>query len=128
GGSQAAPQEGPPRAGPADAEGPVGGARGGPRHLGGPSADDRAHRAQTRRRLEDLRYFVNSELGISATVWGFPAFEQIEKGAAKYAAPDWALVGAALAEHVFGAAFVEVARAANVQARETALLVAGSDG
>jgi hypothetical protein len=93
-----------------------------------PSADDRAHRAQTRRRLEDLRYFVNSELGINAKVWGFPAFEQIEKGVAKYAAPDWALVGAALAEHVFGAAFVELARVPDVQPRETALLVAGSDG
>ena len=49
-------------------------------------------------------------------------------GVAKYAAPDWALVGAALAEHVFGAAFVELARVPDVQPRETALLVAGSDG
>jgi len=93
-----------------------------------PGADDRTHRAQTRKRLDDLRYFVNSELGISAKVWGFPTFEQIEKGLARYEHPDWARVEAALGEHVFGAAFVELVRAPDVQSKDAALLVAGSDG
>jgi hypothetical protein len=93
-----------------------------------PGADDRTHRAQTRKRLEDLRYFVNSELGITAKVWSFPTFEQIEKGLARYEHPDWGMVNTALAEHVFGATFLELVQAPDAKSKEAALLVAGSDG
>src|SRR5436309_2946652 len=72
-----------------------------------PVANDRAHRAQTRKQLEDLRYFVNSELGISPTVWSLPTFDQVEKGLTKYTQPDWELVKDALTEHVFGTSFLE---------------------
>lgn len=93
-----------------------------------PDADDRTHRAQTKRRLEDLRYFVNSELGISAKVWAFPSFDQVEKGNTKYAAPDWGAVQAALAERVFGAAFLELVRVEEPGPAEGVPLVAGTDG
>lgn len=93
-----------------------------------PAADDRIHRAQTRKRLEDLRYFVNSELGISPKVWSFPTLEQIEKGLTRYAPPDWGNVEAALTEHVFGSTFVKLIQVPDVQPRDSALLVAGSDG
>ncbi len=93
-----------------------------------PAADDRAHRAQTRKQLEDLRYFVNSELGISPTVWSLPTFDQVEKGLMKYTPPDWELVKDALAEHVFGGSFLELVTVPDDQPKNAALLVSGSDG
>lgn len=93
-----------------------------------PAVDDRVHRSQTRRRLDDLRYFVNSELGINAKIWSLPIFEQIEKGTAQYQQPEWAGVEAALAEHVLGSSFLQLIRVPDVQPSDTAMLVAGSDG
>ena len=96
--------------------------------LDDPEVEDRAHRAQARKRLEDLRYFVNSELGIGARSWDFPTFEQIEKGARKFTPPDWDEIRAALGEHVFGKAFLEPSFVQEGDSKEVASIVAGSDG
>lgn len=91
------------------------------------AVDDRTYRAQTERRLEDLHYFVNSELGISAKVWPFQDFDVLERGE-ELQEPDWKAVADALSEHVFGSSFVERVEIRSPSSGHLGPIVAGSDG
>ncbi|MCY3682840.1 MAG: hypothetical protein OXH16_15675 [Gemmatimonadetes bacterium] len=92
-----------------------------------PEVEDLVHLNDTRRQFDELRHFVNGELGISATIWNFQMFDQLERGEA-FRPPDWSAVQAAIAEHVFGESFIErVEIDANGPTRST-LIVAGTDG
>ena len=71
-----------------------------------PEVEDLAHRNDTQRRLDELRLFVNGELGISATVWNFQNFDQLERGEA-FIPPDWTEIEDAIAKHAFGNSFIE---------------------
>lgn len=90
-----------------------------------PNAIDARHLAETNRRLRRLQRLVNGELGISATVWAFPAFEGLKAGEA-FEPPNWDAVKEALQRSVFGSQFFETVRVADRDA--SADVIAGSDG
>ncbi|MDE0553559.1 MAG: hypothetical protein OXI24_05045 [Candidatus Poribacteria bacterium] len=92
-----------------------------------PEVEDLAHRSATRRRFEELRLFVNGELGISATIWSFQMFDQLERGEA-FRPPAWPGVEAAIAEHVFGESFIERVEIDTDDLTRRRLIVAGTDG
>lgn len=92
-----------------------------------PQVEDLAHRNDTQRRLDELRLFVNGELGISATVWNFQNFDQLERGEA-FIPPDWAEIEGAIAEHVFGEGFIERVEIDADDPIRRRLIVAGTDG
>jgi hypothetical protein len=91
------------------------------------AVSDRVHHAQTKRRLEDLRYFVNSEIGINPKTWTFQSFEALEQGE-EFRPPNWNEVASALDEHVFGSHFIEQVAIPPLRPENTAPIVAGSDG
>ena len=92
-----------------------------------PAVEDLAHRSDTRRRFDELRHFVNGELGINAMVWSFQVFDQLERGKA-FTQPDWAEVKAAIAKHVFGEGFIERVKIDADGLTSSRLIVAGTDG
>jgi len=92
-----------------------------------PDATDPAHHAAMKRRLDELGRFLYGDLGINAKVWGLPTLERLENGAMVQPS-DWGSVGRAVAERVYGGAFIERASIPEVKAPERGMIVAGSDG
>ena len=91
-----------------------------------PKAVDARHLAETNRRLRRLQGLVNGELGLSAKVWDFPAFEGLKAGE-PFLLPDWDAVKEALGRSVFGERFIDIVNvgADGSTARD---VIAGSDG
>ena len=81
----------------------------------------------TQRRFDELKHFVNGELGISATVWSFSTFDQLKRGEASIQ-PDWEAVEVAIAGQVFGEGFIERVKIDIDDSTRRRLIVAGTDG
>ena len=92
-----------------------------------PGVEDLVYLKKTRRQFDELRRFVNGELGINATIWSFQIFDDLERGDA-FIEPDWVAVKAAIAEHVFGESFIERVEINTNGPTKRTLIVAGTDG
>ena len=92
-----------------------------------PKAAEPVHRKVLERRLEALRRFLYSEIGISATVWNLPTDEEVGRGERIHPS-DWDTVKNAVAERIFGVAFIQEVTPERSNESHPRIVVAGTDG
>lgn len=102
-----------------------------------PDTAEEEHRRRVARRLVGLARFVHGEIGLNPTIWRVPAIEEVDETVSprdvasieRIVRPhDWEPVRAELAQHVFGATFIEYTEIASETDDRPRLVVAGSDG
>ena len=93
-----------------------------------PETAEPKHRARTEDRLKSLHRFVYGELGLGGHAWKIPSMEAAIRG--ENVTPiSWQPIRDALAEHVFGEAFVEKVHVSDQPTPALqSVVTAGSDG
>lgn len=92
-----------------------------------PKAAEPVHQKVLEGRLEGLRRFLYSEIGISATVWDLPTDEEVGRGE-RVQPLDWDTVKNAVAERIFGDAFIQEVTPDQSNESHSRIVVAGTDG